>query len=539
MRGFFAYLNMQIHQIDFKDTGYFSKIILDYLQEKDSIKPYYKYAPEIDNFANIIKDKSREKINRKVLVDVLKKQYESISDKEKTIKNIESLLNENTYTVTTGHQLNIFTGPLYFIYKIVNAINLAKAIEEKNPDTKVVPVYWMASEDHDFAEINHIHLFNKRIEWNIETQGPTGKIKTESIKPIIDEVKTILGESDKTKELISIFENAYLKNVHLVDATRALVHELFKDYGLVIIDADHKELKKEFSSIIKQDILDQNSFKITTQTNKELAKTYDIQVNPREINFFYIEDNYRERLVFTGDKYQTTDERFSFTQPELLSEIENHPEKFSPNVVMRPLYEEKILPNLAYIGGPGELAYWFQLKNNFEHYQINFPMLVLRTCVLIIDEVSAKRMEKFHLQPQQIFEPLEKLTKEFIKSQADTEFNLQTEIDEISKVYHSVIERSIKVDASLKPSIEAEKTKTINALNGLEQRLLKAEKKKFETEINQLQKLKEKLFPNNGLQERYENLCAIYLRHNNCIDILAKSTASLAKKMYILFEKAS
>ncbi|SMO33176.1 bacillithiol biosynthesis cysteine-adding enzyme BshC [Solitalea koreensis] len=507
---------MQASCIDYKHTGYFSKTVTDYLANANNHSPFYKYQPTLDSFSQIIIDKSKENIDRKTLVEVLKRQYKSIGHGPWTMV-IESLQYENTFTVTTGHQLCLFTGPLYFIYKIVTTINLAESIQKANPGCKIVPIYWMATEDHDFAEINHINLFGKQIEWKEEdAKGATGRLNTTTLQQVIEELTPILGESDHAKELADLFNTAYLKHANLADATRYLVNVLFGKYGLVILDGDDPSLKKQFAPIVKQDILEQHSNRLITETNTELEKSgINVQVNPREINFFYLENNLRERLSFEKGKYTVLNTDLRFSKEELEQEIDNYPEKFSPNVVMRPLYEEVILPNLAYVGGGAEVNYWMELKSVFDHYKVNFPVLILRNSAMIVDEISHKRLEQLNLTAKDLFTETNKLIDCFVKQQSTNELNLDIEIAKFEKVFEQIELKTQSIDPTLIGSVEAEKTKFFNSLKGLEHKLSKAEKKKFEQQTTQITKLKEKLFPNGSLQERHDNFIPFYLKQGN------------------------
>jgi bacillithiol biosynthesis cysteine-adding enzyme BshC len=503
------------NSIDFRDTGAFPKIILDYLEDKETIQPYYKYPMNMSSFQTIIEDKTKAMINRKLLVDILEKQHNQLPHNEQVMQNIHLLMNPDTYTVTTGHQLNIFTGPVYCIYKIVSTINLAKKISEENPRIKVVPVYWMASEDHDFAEINHINLFKKTIVWHPETniEGAVGRIDiSNNIENTIKEVKSILGISEYALQLSSIIEEAYLKNVTLAEATRYFVHQLFHDQGLIILNADNHDFKKVFAEIIEHDILTKQSFNYVNETIQQMKINYKIQAKPREINFFYLLDNYRTLIVTDGDQYKTNDNKYIFTKEQLQQEIKIFPERFSPNVLMRPLYQELLLPNLAYIGGPNELAYWLELRTMFESYNVNFPMLVLRSCALIIDDKTFELMKKFHLSIPDLFLPIDQIIKSFVIQSSNDEISLKEEISLIEQSFAQILEKAVDFDSSLKGLILTEKSKILKTLNTLEKKLFKAKKKTFENEIEQLKKIKDNLFPTDDLQERHDNFMKFYLR---------------------------
>ncbi|RZJ65031.1 MAG: bacillithiol biosynthesis cysteine-adding enzyme BshC, partial [Flavobacterium sp.] len=341
--------------ISYQDSGYFTPLIFDYLNQKENLKPLYHRFPTLENFKLQIEEKrqSYSEAYRSVLVSELEKQYEAIETSALTVENIVLLKDNTTFTITTGHQLNLFTGPLYFLYKIVSVINLSRELKSAYPEYNFVPVYWMATEDHDFEEINYFTLRNKKIAWSRESAGPVGRLSTEGLNKVLEVFAKEIGPGNNAKWLTSLFEDAYLKHENLADATRYLANEIFGRDGLVIIDADSHELKKLFIPHIRTELLQQVSHAKVLETADRL-KDYNVQVNPREINLFYIEDGIRERIVLEDGIYHINNTPLKFTEDELLNLLEDNPEKFSPNVIMRPLYQEVILPNLCYIGGGGE-----------------------------------------------------------------------------------------------------------------------------------------------------------------------------------------
>ena len=497
--------------ITFQESGYFSNLIVDYLNQNSNLDSLYNFSPSIENYKLQI-DLKRENYNhnnRKTLVETLKKQYDSISISEQTKRNIELLGKENTYTITTGHQLNLFTGPLYFIYKIVSTINTVKALQIKYPEFNFVPIYWMATEDHDFEEINYFTINDSKIKWKKESKGPVGRLSTEGLEDVYTELKSKIGLGTTADYLLHLFENAYLKHTNLADATRYLTNELFKEYGLVIVDADDKSLKNLFVPYIKNELLNQTSFEEVSKTN-QLLKNYTIQVNPRAINFFYMENNLRERIVLENDTYKVLNTSIEFSKEEILNEIQNAPEKFSPNVILRPLYQEVLLPNLGYIGGGGEIAYWLQLKSNFEANNISFPILQLRNSALIATEKQVKKLDKLQLTWKEIFLPTDHLTSIKVKQLSTVSFNFDNQIAFLKEQFKVLENIAIQTDASFMGAVKAQETKQIKGLKNLEKRLLKAEKRKYSEELNQIVNLKNELFPNGNLQERVSNFSTFY-----------------------------
>ncbi|MES2396686.1 MAG: bacillithiol biosynthesis cysteine-adding enzyme BshC [Bacteroidota bacterium] len=515
-------ITLKKSKIPLAETGQFSKLFLDYIKGDSVLRKLYAYEPKVESFQQVIDDKLKENTNRPLLVTVLREQYSTIEacDLQKT--NINLLLNKNAFTVCTGHQLCLFTGPLYFIYKIISTINLSETLKKNYPEYNFVPVYWMASEDHDFAEVQSINLFGKKVSWDTDAKGAVGKLKTDSLNLVIDELKQILGESENSKELIQLFTDAYLKHSNLADATRYMVHQLFADHGLVILDGNDSRLKNEFSEIIKDDIINNINYKLVNETISELENAgFKAQVNPREVNCFYMIDNLRERIEHVHntsleegrrDVFNVVNTSITFTKDELLKELIDHPERFSPNVVLRPVYQQKILPNLAYIGGPGELAYWLEYKRMFDHHNINFPVLIPRNFVLLTDEKTNQQIQKLGFTINELFKDVDVLIKEFVNKNANSELSLKEQEEKISNVFAEVSQKAMAVDVTLKGSVEAELQKALNALKNIESKLVRSEKQKQETNINQIKKVKEKFFPEGALQERYENMAPYYLR---------------------------
>lgn len=506
---------MESSCISYQETGYFSHTVAEYLADEPALRPFYGERPTMEGFKNLLA-KKKVTANRELLVEVLLKQYEPLKDTpniEFPLQGVMGLLLPDTYTVTTGHQLNIFAGPLYFIYKIVTAIKLAQQLKQQFPDKNFVPVYWMASEDHDFAEINYTNIGGKKVHWWYEASGATGRINPDSMRQALNQYKGVLGIKEHAHELADIVEKAYAGFDKLADATRYMVNALFGQYGLVIIDADDHRLKETFAPIIEQDIIGKHSFKNIIATNEKLEKhSVHIQVNPREINFFYLGDALRERIVFEDGLYKVLNSEIAFTEDQLKQEIATYPERFSPNVVMRPLYQECILPNIAYIGGGAEVVYWLELKSNFEHYGVDFPILILRNSGLLIPKEPAGKIKRMELSTAELFKPTEQIKSDWVRQHSEHTLSLNAEWDSLKAVLDGLKERSARIDPTLAQSAEAVTARLQHAMENLEKKLVRAEKRKHETHLVQIEQVKEQLFPGGSLQERSENFGLFYVK---------------------------
>lgn len=504
--------------ISFQSSGYFTPLIIDYLNREEALKPLYHHFPTVENFKLQLTEKHQNYDNsfRAVLTDVLEKQYTGINASLLTKQGIELLKKENTFTITTGHQLNLFTGPLYFLYKIVSTINLSRQLKQAYPEYNFVPIYWMATEDHDFDEINFFNFREKKIKWVRESNGPVGRLSTNGLDAVLEVFSKELGAGNNAAWLKSLFENAYLKHSNLADATRYLANEIFGKEGLVILDADSPELKKLFTPHVKEELLHQTSHGKVAETAAHL-KNYNIQVNPREINLFYIEDNLRERIILQDGVYYINNTELKFTEKELLDILETNPEKFSPNVIMRPLYQEVILPNLCYIGGGGELAYWLELKSYFESAHITFPILLLRNSVLLATQKQAEKLDKLDLTWADTFmkqqELLNQKTKEF--SQLQLDFSEQKEF--LKQQFAKLNAMAEKTDASFTGAVKAQEARQLKGLENLEKKLLKAEKRSHEDKLERIATIQNELFPGQGLQERKANFSQFYLEFDGAL----------------------
>ncbi|MEP0711447.1 MAG: bacillithiol biosynthesis cysteine-adding enzyme BshC, partial [Algoriphagus sp.] len=418
---------MKKHCVELQKTGQFSQFFLDYIEGKKELEPFYALAPKMENFQQAIEQKSFSQSKRKTLVEALQNQYANQEVSYAVSSNIESLASEKTFTVTTGHQLNLFTGPLYFIYKIVSTINLAKKLEENYPDSKFVPVYWMATEDHDFDEINYFKLDGKKYQWNSDQTGAVGHFELD--KSFKDFLKSVSFAPE-------VFLEAYSSSKTLAEAVRKYVNSLFGEEGLVIVDGDDVSLKYEFKEVILSDLFEHAPFEKATEATNALEKLgYSSQIFPREINFFYLDKGVRERIERMESGFGVVNTELRFSDEEMKALVEKHPERFSPNVVLRPLYQESILPNLAYLGGPAEVVYWLQLKGVFDHFEVPFPVILPRNFALIINQKLQRKMAQLNWDIEDLFVDVDHWKKTFVKAEASIDIELKKQKEVISTLF--------------------------------------------------------------------------------------------------------
>ncbi|MGO4919760.1 bacillithiol biosynthesis cysteine-adding enzyme BshC [Maribacter spongiicola] len=509
---------MDIDCLPLEKTGYFSKLICDYTAKDPKLNTLYNRFPDIDGFKGQIEEKGAHftQDQRDVLYSSMQNQYKNTDTSKGTAANIKLLKEQNTFTIVTGHQLNLFTGPLYFLYKIISTINLTKQLKKEYPDSNFVPIYWMATEDHDFDEINYFNFKGLKFQWNKEASGAVGHLPTAGLEEVFALYSKTIGDSNNAKKLKELFENAYLKHDNLTDATRFLANEIFKDYGLVIVDGDDIDLKKTLIPYMKKDIFEQTAFEKVSETIKEIeeiSSDYPVQVNPREINYFYLKDGIRERIIESKENYLVNETSISFTKAALLEEMNANPERFSPNVIARPLYQEVILPNLCYIGGGGEIAYWFELKAAFEAMNVPFPILLVRNSALIITEKQAEKLERMNISKSDIFLKQNSLINKKIReiSNIDIDFSPQKKL--LEEQFKNLYALTEKTDKSFFGAVKAQEVKQKKGLDALEKRLLQAQKRKLKDHVVRMTELQNEIFPNQSLQERQLNFSEFYLAY--------------------------
>ena len=519
---------MRIEKLNFEVTGLFSRLFLDYISKKKELKAFYSLFPNKENFLKQIEQKQFDPALRQSLTEVLHKQYESVHISPQLQRNLKLLNEANTYTITTGHQLNIFTGPLYFIYKIVTVINACKELHSKYPEYQFLPVYWMASEDHDFEEISHINLYGSRYTWKNNLKGSVGRMDPHSLKDLLDKMPGDNG----------IFRKAYLEHDTLSEAVRYYVNELFGEDGLIVIEPDNRILKQSFRHVIKDELQNHTAFlRVVEQSEKLASVGYKPQINPREINLFYLDDGIRERIVHENGVYKILNSELSFSETEILDLAESEPEKFSPNVILRPVYQECILPNIAYVGGPAEVVYWLQLNSVFDHYKITLPILLPRNFALYIDHATFRKLRKTEADVRDVFVPVNELSDMLVEKTSDSKLELVEEINTFSHLIDDLATKVASIEATLTPVVKAEANKTLKGLQKIEKKLMKAEKRHHNDLIGQVAAWKETLFPGGVPQERTLNFLNFFIEDTEFIRKIGDVLSPFDLSYHILIDE--
>ena len=523
--------------ISYHKTGYFNPLVLDYINQGSSLFSLPLLTPDLSGLKKAIEQRQQFTTNRSVLVAHLKSQYEGIDLLPSVRENIERLSLSNTFTITTAHQNNLFTGPLYFFYKILHAIRLAKYCKEHFPDQYFVPVFYMGSEDADLDELNHIHIGGTTYRWNTAQQGAVGRMKVDQeLQSLLHQLEGELGVLPYGKEWVDMLSQFYRENETMARATFRLVNHLLGKFGLVVIDADAKNLKQLFTPICSFDLEAGQTESVLDTTFKQMKEWgYSSQAFVRPINLFYLKEGLRQRLEKTNDNWQVVGTALEFNKQQLLEELNQYPDRFSPNVILRGLYQSLILPDIAFIGGGSEVAYWIPLLPLFEKMGIPYPVLVLRNSFLLTSTEQSLALEKMGLNAADLFEPVEVLLKRFYVASDKQNSSLEEELAYLQEFYQKLVLKAETVDYTLKGHAESIGKKGDRLLRGMEKKMARATKRKYADTEKKLCVLKDALFPAGQLQERYNNMGFYYARYGNKIfDQLIEASLPLDSRFTIV-----
>ena len=492
---------MQKFKIPRSHTGYFTEQQLALASEQEKVLPFIQHTFSREHFEKQIALK-RNAFNanqRAVLKSYFETHYSGKEQSPSIQANIQNIERENCFTITTGHQLNIFTGPIFMIYKILHVIRLTEELQKDYPDALFVPVFWMASEDHDFEEISGVELFNRDLIWETQQKGAVGRFTTEGLDTLKAEIRNAFSRVDLSQ--IDELLNAY-SGTTLASATFSLVNTLFAEYGLLILDGDQPELKNQFVPIIHKELNDEFSFKAVAITNSALIQEgWKLQATAREVNLFYLSENSRERILKVDDGF-FIEGQGPRSLAELLEESKEYPERFSPNVILRPLYQELILPNLCYVGGAGEMSYWLQLKGVFDQTDVPYPLIQVRSSLLLIDASTSKKMEKYGIALEDIFKDVHQLKEHYLQDAAADDIDF-SELDEhMKRLQQSITERVLSCDESLSNYAEAEGVRLEKSMQNIKDKIVKTVKQRHDTSLRAIEQVHERVLPRNTMQER-------------------------------------
>lgn len=509
-------------QINFSDIPKNHNLFLDYMYEFENVSEFFKYDfREKENYGKVFKKILESRKNKEInLEPVLKAQYTTLpQSSEKTRNNIKSLNDNKTLAIVTGQQLGLLGGPLYTLYKIITAIKLSRQLKERYEEYNFVPVFWLEGDDHDFNEIRWIKLINRQnelteISYSEEIPEDNAKqsvgslILTPEINSVLDLIKNTLRETEFTPDLLSRLAEIYTEGKTIKQAFRELIFWLFDEYGLVIFDPQDSQIKKLLVPILLREI---EGFREHTQklvlTSAKLEEIYHAQVKIKPVNLFFSTDDGRYSIEPVDETFRLRRKRRQFSKEELLDTIKTEPERFSPNVLLRPICQDYLLPTALYIAGPSEIAYFAQVTPLYDFFEIETPIVYPRGSATILEKNILSNLEKFNLELKDIFIKTDLLKDQIIASVSEN--NVDEIFEEASKnvelIFDGLKTNLFEIDKTISDSSDRYRDKVLSSLTELKSKSVQAQKKKHEISLKQIDKISEALYPLENLQERELN----------------------------------
>ena len=514
-------------KIPVRQLPHLSSLAYDYFYHFDKIREFF--AGDFRDTAAFFEqaDKVRDrKLPRKQVADLLQELNVSYGCGDQTIANILKLKQENTCAIVTGQQTGLFSGPLYTIFKALTAVKLAESLNEKNSGF-FVPVFWLASDDHDFKEINHIKLLDKEkrkkkisYQWHSPaTKIPVSDIAfSKEISGCIQQLDHLMHDSEFKPEILTKLAAAYQPGRSVPDAFARWMTTLFKNYGLIFIDGAHPELKNLGKDVFYTETdQDSPSTQCALDTSKKLAQNnYKTQIQQRQgiLNLFLVERE-RHTIRFANDIFTLKGQNKAFKKEELLQRIEKHPQTFSPNVLLRPLYQDALLPTAAYVGGMSEIAYFAQMKQMYQRFKMPMPVIYPRKSLTLLEKRVDRTLKTYGLKVQDFWgdgsKKRDNLIREDIPDSLRNAFAAaESHIEkEFSEMKHEIVE----FDPNLENSCDLAFRKIQYQLEELEKKVLKKYKKRNSITIKRMDLAQNSLYPKHVLQERVFNITPFLIKY--------------------------
>lgn len=502
----------------YQDIGMLPPLVQDYITQKESLKSYYGHFPDLKQISQQIalKQEQFSTAQRSVLTTYLRTQYPDPSALQQM--HITQLAQPHTFTITTAHQPNVCTGYLYAIYKVAQVIKTAECLNAAYSDYHFVPLFFIGSEDHDTEELNHFYLHEKRFSWKgyAEEQGAFGRRRTNRMTVLIADIMKAL-QAYPEKGVLQQYLDAMRGADTMGEAYFRLIDALFREEGLLCVLPDDKCLKKSFIPVFKADILERQSIQAMGPALTALGASYKIQATPRAINCFYLAGaQQRARISRKAEgAFVAEGAGLRWDAAQMRQAIETHPEDFSPNVFLRPLFQEMLLPNLMYVGGSGELSYWLELKALFDHYGVAFPMLQLRNSFVIIDEAYARSLyENNHFTTVQILSSDADFFKRRIQPLVcDFAPQISRINADIQQRYQDLDVRLSEQQIHLSEHLKALAAQQVKKGAALQKKIIRLQKSQHQTLLDRRQYIKERMFPQGIFQERRANIMPYIARY--------------------------
>ncbi len=504
-----------------------SPLVYDYFYEYDKVSEFFSGHFHDPTAFDLQTEKVQSRnLPRKRLAAILKEQNLSYGCGEQTIENIDTLTQDQTCAVVTGQQVGLFSGPLYTVFKALTAIKLAESLNQ-NSTGYFVPIFWLASDDHDFAEINHITLLDKENQIkDIPYQTHSSSLKipvsrialTTEISHCVQQINDHTRDSEFKPEILSRLGTAYQPGRSFVEAFAQWMTRLFKSYGLIFIDGAHPDLKDLGKDVFYTEIAQNSpSTRCVLESSQKLTqKNYSTQIQLHEgiLNLFLVEDE-RESIQFRDDDFSIKGKPKTFKKDELLQLLQKQPHKFSPNVLLRPLYQDTVLPTVAYVGGLSEVAYFAQMKEVYNRFSLPMPIIYPRKSLTLIEKNVNRTLKTYNLKVQDMWRNADAKINEIAKEKIPRSLEKAIHItaSHLDKDLKNIRKETLAFEPTLEKTVDLTMRKIHHQISLLEKKILKASKKQNTIMMQRIQLAKNGLYPNRHLQERVFNITPFLIKY--------------------------
>jgi bacillithiol biosynthesis cysteine-adding enzyme BshC len=510
-----------------KRLPHFSRLADDYIHDYGNVREFFD--GDFRDAAAYDRQTERtlaRRLPREELAAVLREQNKTYGCGPQTLGNIELLERERACAVVTGQQAGLFSGPLYTIYKALTAIKLAERLSRNGPG-KCVPVFWLASDDHDLAEIDHIALLDKdNRPQEIRCGMPSGEPKIPAsalvLPPEIADCLRRLADltpvSEFKADIMAALSEAYRPGRGWVEAFARWMTRLFRSYGLIFIDASDPRLKELGGDVFCREIAEESAANPPALAASQRLRDagYEAQVHLHEgvLNIFYAERE-RRSLRWDGRAFEIKDPRETRSKADLLALAKEKPFLFSPNVLLRPVYQDTLLPTVAYVGGPGEIAYFAQMKGVYEKFGLPMPVIYPRKSLTVVESKIGRVLAKYHLDVPDLWGGAEGIIRSLGEGGVPEPLGraLSLAASHVEQDFGPIIRDVAAFEPTLKESAQQSRGKMVQQLRFLEKKMVQAAKKQNDIAVGQIRKAGDHLYPNGRLQERALNIVPFLFKY--------------------------
>lgn len=508
----------------------FSDLFKTYIQDFQQLAEFYVTNPFDEKAIAQKIDRFQFDGDRHKTIEILTAFNKQFDVHQATLDNLDRLKDENALTIVTGQQLGIYGGPLYTVLKTISVIHLAEKLERKY-DRPVIPVFWLADEDHDYDEVRKLHLLDNKDETDkVESfelppkdnhSSPVARMQlSEALKRLRGDLKETLYNTDFSDDLWDLLDTSYTTEHTFFEAFGLFISRLFSKRGLVLAGSNNSEVKKLVGGYIKESILrvDEIRRNLEEQSNK-IGAAYHQQVTLYDSNLFYLDKKEgRVKINHNGSGWKTDAGR-EWEAKQLIGEIEQNPERFSPNVFLRPILQDALLPTLGYVAGPGEIAYYGQMKSMYSSFDLEMPIIFPRLSATFLEPSIDRIMNELPFEFHEYAHRIEDLETDYVDRTEQRD--IKALFDEWKEKFENLAaprkEEITDIDPTLEGAVEKASASYCNELDKLESKVYRAIKKQDQIQLRRIRRIKANLFPGDGLQERV--IAGIFYMNKYGIDI--------------------